>query len=142
MAGTYLVRGAKIRGLGKWGYFCKKNKMTFYQKLFLGFYCLTKKYISKENYPESYAVAGMAGSASFLYFSVTYFFMRHGASTLETIGLFLILYAMHHFLFVKDDKHKEMEKEMECSGQLIYRSVLYFVTTLALLMFVTGILND
>lgn len=113
--------------------------MSFYQKLFLGFYCLSKKYISKDNHPEAYAIACMAGAASFLYFSVTYLFMRIGASTIETVGLFLIMYAMHHFLLIKDNKYKEIEKEVGCSNQLIYRSVLYFITTLTLLMFVTSI---
>ncbi len=115
--------------------------MAFYEKLFLGFYCLTKKYIAEKNYPEHYAVACMAGSASFLYFAFTYYFLRRGATTLETVGIFLVLYAVHHFLFMKDDKYMELEKETTCSGQLIYRSVLYFVMSLSLLMFVSSMLS-
>ena len=116
----------------------QKQSMAFYQKLFIGFYCLTKKYIAEKNYPEHYAVACMAGSASFLYFAMSYYLLKRGATTLETVGIFLVLYAAHHFLFLKDDKHKELEKAIACTDQLIYRSVLYFVMALSLLMFITN----
>ena len=109
--------------------------------VFLGFYCLIKKFLPKEKNPEAYAVAGMAGSTSFFYFAITYFFLRRGATILETVGIFLVLYAAHHFLFVKDDKHLEMEKEITCSDQLIYRSVLFFVTSFSVLMYVSSVLN-
>ena len=112
--------------------------MKFYGQLFLGFYCLCKKFISEKNYPHHYATAAMAGTTSFFYFALTYLALKRSATTLETAGVFLILYAVHHFLFMKDDKHKEMEKETPCSDQLIYRSALFFVTGLTVLMYVTS----
>ena len=112
--------------------------MRFYEQLFLGFYCLCKKFISEKNYPQHYAIAFMAGTTSFIYFALTYLMLKRGANTLETVGIFLVLYAAHHFLFMKDDKYKELEKEMPCSDQFIYRSVLFFVTGLTFLMFASS----
>ena len=113
--------------------------MDFYGKLFLGFYCLCKKFISEKNYPHHYAVAAMAGTTSFFYFALTYLALKRNATTMETVGVFLVLYALHHFLFIKDNKYSEMEKAAPCTDQWIYRSILFFVTGLSLLMYVSSI---
>ena len=114
--------------------------MAFYGQIFIGFYCLIKKFLPNEKNPEAYAVACLAGSTPFLYFALTYYFVKRGATMLETAGVFLVMYAVHHFLFVTGDKYKELKEELPCSDQLIYRSVLFFVTALALLMFVSSVL--
>ena len=113
--------------------------MGFYNQLFLGFYCLTKKLLSKEANPEAYATAFMAGALSFVYFAATLFFFGAAANTLETVGVFLVAYALHHFLFVSGEKYRQIEQEKECSNQLIFRSLLYFFVCLSLLMYASTV---
>ncbi|HFA50490.1 MAG TPA: hypothetical protein ENJ95_15870 [Bacteroidetes bacterium] len=110
--------------------------MAFYTRLFLGFYCLVKNILPKEKNPEAYAIAFMAGALSFIYFAATLYFVKRAATMLETAGVFLVIYAVHHFKFVAEGQFKQIIKETDCSEKLVFRSLLYFFVALSLLMYV------
>lgn len=110
----------------------------FYLKLYIGFLCMVKAILPKEKNPENFAVAIIAGAATFLYFTITVFFLKRSASGMETAGMYFILYAAHYYLLLRNEKNEHTITETSCSNQLIYRSVLYFITTLSLLMFVSS----
>lgn len=107
--------------------------MNFYQKIFLGFFCFIKKVLPKEEQAEAYATGLMTGAASFIYFAVTLFFMQRATGLWETAGVFFVLFGAHFMMFA----NKGLTENWECSDKWIYRSLLYFFTTLSILMYVT-----
>lgn len=109
--------------------------MKFYDSIFLGFLCMVKKFMPKEENPEAYAAGFISGAVCFLYFAVTVLMLNRGAKALETAGVFFVIYAAHHYFYIGNEKYKLLEKETPCSDQLIYRGLLFFVSALFLLMY-------
>lgn len=114
--------------------------MSFYHQLFVGFYCFIKKILPKEKNPEAYAIGLMSGAVSFLVFSVLLLVSQKSAGLWETAGIFLLVYALHHFLFIIDGKKEKLIEALPCSDQLVYRSLLFFILALSVMMYLSTVL--